>query len=180
MIDPGSFEEYVAARRDVLVRVAFLLTGDAHTAEDVVQASLARVWPRWSRLAREGDVDAYVRRTLYTVFVTAARRRRWREVIGEPGNAAASRNVMSDASTHVEDRLTLDGIVRTLPPRQRAVIVLRYYLDLSEADTAATLGCAVGTVKSQHAKAMRHLRTLIEPHQEYRRERKADNHATGR
>jgi DNA-directed RNA polymerase specialized sigma24 family protein len=76
----------------------------------------------------------------------------------------------------VEDRLTLDGFVRAQPPRQRAVIVMRYYLDLSEADTAAALGCVVGTVKSQSTKAMRRLRTLIEPHQEYRRERRPAGH----
>jgi DNA-directed RNA polymerase specialized sigma24 family protein len=95
---PESFEQYVAARRDTLVRIAFLLTGDAHAAEDVVQVTLVRLWPRWRRLAPDGDVDAYVRRTLYTVFVSAARRRRWREVLTDPGEAASARAAVDDIS----------------------------------------------------------------------------------
>jgi RNA polymerase sigma-70 factor (sigma-E family) len=159
--DLESFEQYALARREGLVRAAFLLTGDVHAAQDIVQATLVRIWPRWRGLERDRNIDAYVHQTLYTVFVTAERRRRWREVLTDPGSAVFAHRRDDDGSVSVVESLALEQFIQALPPRQRAVVVLRYYLDLSEADTAAALGCAIGTAKSQHSKAMRRLRSLI-------------------
>jgi RNA polymerase sigma-70 factor (sigma-E family) len=158
MADPSGFEEYVAARRDTLVRAAYLLAGDLHQAEDLVQAALIRVWPRWEKINGTADVDAYVRRVLYTVFLTSVRRRRWRELLSDPLDCSGPEPVAADGATGAEARMDLRGSLRTLPPRQRAVLVLRYFLDLPEAETADILGCSVGTVKSQSSKAIKQLR----------------------
>jgi RNA polymerase sigma factor (sigma-70 family) len=114
------------------------------------------VWPRWNRLTRQGDPDAYVRRVLVNVFLTAGRRR-WRDELpyaegAEPGGEGA------DAFDAADTRETVHALLPTLPPRQRAVLVLRFYADLTEAATAELLGCSVGTVKSQAAKGLRRLR----------------------
>jgi RNA polymerase sigma-70 factor (sigma-E family) len=157
LTSPSGFEDYVTARRDQLVRTAYLLTGDAHQAEDLVQTALIRVWPRWQRISEVENVDAYVRRTLFTVFVTSIRRRRWRELTTDPHDASWSVPTADDI-VRAEHRVDLRGFLGGLAPRQRAVIVLRYYLDLSEAEAASILGCSVGTVKSQSAKALKRLR----------------------
>ena len=157
------FAEFVALRRDTWVRAACLLTGDMHTAEDLVQTALIRVWPRWKRVSARGDADAYVRTVLTNVFLTSVRKRRWREVTTDPHDAGLLNQVPGTAapSDEVDERLRLVHVLAGLAPRQRAVIVLRYYLDLSEAETATTLGCSVGTVKSQAAKGAAKLRNSI-------------------
>ena len=160
MSEQNGFAEFVAPRRDSWVRAACLLTGDPHTAEDLVQTALVRVWPRWRRISARGNADAYVRTVLMNVFLTSVRKRRWREVIADPGDAAVlDRHPATPASDDAVDlRLHLRHLLAGLAPGQRAVLVLRYYLDLSEAETAATLGCSVGTVKSQAARGTARLR----------------------
>lgn len=160
MSEEIGFTEFVASRRDAWVRAACLLTGDPHTAEDLVQTALVRVWPRWRRISALGNPDAYVRAVLMNVFLTSLRRRRWREVIADPGDAEflTSERSTQAAGDAVDLRLQLRHLLAGLSPRQRAVVVLRYYLDLSEEETATTLGCSVGTVKSQASRATARLR----------------------
>lgn len=164
MSEQIDFAEFVALRRDTWVRAACLLTGDPHTAEDLVQTALIRVWTRWERVTAQGDPDAYIRKALMNVFLTSLRRRRWREITADPYTMRVSDQHVTDPAPGdgIEQRVDLRQLLAGLPPRQRAVLVLRYYLDLSEAETARTLGCSAGTVKSQAAKASAHLRNRIE------------------
>ncbi|MET8410441.1 SigE family RNA polymerase sigma factor [Streptomyces sp. NPDC005195] len=154
-----SFEEFVAARGDRLYRAAWLLTGDAHAAEDLLQTVLARVWPKWSRIARDNP-EAYTRRALVNTHASRWRRR-WRGEIPtqEPPDVTLVRDVFAE----VDLEQSLAGAIRQLPPRQRAVVVLRYFEDLSVEETARLLGCRPGTVKSQAAKALRILRRHLAP-----------------
>ncbi len=148
-----SFAEYVAARGRAWWRAAWLLTGDAALAEDLVQTALAKAWPHFDRVAAQGSrgsYDAYVRRALVTTYSSWRGRRWWGEVpTGDLPDGAAS---VEGADVDVRRALA------RLSPQQRAVVVLRYFEDLSEADTAAALGCSVGTVKTHHARALAALR----------------------
>jgi RNA polymerase sigma-70 factor (sigma-E family) len=146
-----TFEEYVATRGAGLWRSAWLLTGDAQRAEDLVQTSLAKCWRRWDRIAADGSVDGYVRRTLLTTY-TDWRRRKWS---GEVPTAVLPDGWVADPDLAV--RRDVLAALALLPRGQRAVIVLRFYDDLTEAQTAATLGVSVGTVKSQTARALKAL-----------------------
>ena len=151
-----SFEEYVAARGDALWRMARLLTGDSHLAEDLVQSALVKAWPRWERVGPDG-FEPYVRRILVTTY-TAWWRRRWN---GEhPTGDLPEWSTGDEAEAVVRRRDLLDAMAR-LPRGQRAVVVLRWFEDLSEAQTAEVLGCGVGTVKSQGARAMASLRAAL-------------------
>ena len=150
--DAPSFEEYVAARGRALWRSAWLLTGDEHKAEDLVQAALVTCWRRWDRIARDGAVDGYVRRVLVTTY-TDWWRRRW---TGEVPTDALP-EVVADRDL-VEVRHDVLAALAKLPRGQRAVVVLRFYDDLTEAQTAEALGVSVGTVKSQTSRALRALR----------------------
>ncbi|MEV0090283.1 SigE family RNA polymerase sigma factor [Streptomyces sp. NPDC050738] len=157
MTSGGDFEEFVAARGPRLLRTAWLLTGDAHLAEDLLQTALAKVWPKWSRIARDHP-EAYVRKVLVTTH-TSWWRRHWRGEV--PTGELPERSGAADPYADVDLEQSLAAAVRTLPVRQRAVIVLRYFEDLSVEETAATLGCAPGTVKSQASKALRTLRAAL-------------------
>jgi len=157
MGEPPGFAEYVAGQRTALVRVAYLLTGDIHSAEDLVQTALVRVWPRWSRVVQGTNADAYVRKTMVSAFLTS-RRRRWHGEVAAEGIDAAD---PADPFAGLDEADRMMRYLGCLPPRQRAVVVLRYYADLSEPDVAGLLGCAVGTVKSQSAKALGKLRDLM-------------------
>lgn len=149
-----SFEEYVAARGPALWRSAWLLTGDAHRAEDLVQATLLKCWSRWLRLStRDGSIDAYVRRVLVTTY-TDWWRRRW---TGEVPTEELPERSWTDEGLAAERRDVLAALAR-LPRAQRAVVVLRYYDDLTEAQTADALGVSVGTVKSHTSRALKALR----------------------
>jgi RNA polymerase sigma-70 factor (sigma-E family) len=145
-----SFEEFVAARRAALLRTAYLLSGSAEDAEDLVQVALINAVPKWGRIA--DNPEPYVRKILARESANRWRSRRWREVRTDvvperPGSAVA-----------VDDRLALQSALAALAPRQRAVIVLRYYEDLTERETADALGISVGTVKSQARDALARLR----------------------
>ncbi|MFC6042836.1 SigE family RNA polymerase sigma factor [Nocardioides hankookensis] len=149
----GSFDDFVAARGDALWRSAWLLTGDAHLAEDLVQTALAKSYGRWDRIADAGGFEAYVRRALFTTYVSWWRRR-WN---GERATAD-----LPETPTTAPDlalRRDLLAALTTLSRGQRAVVVLRYVEDLTERETAAVLGCSVGTVKSQAARAIAALRS---------------------
>jgi RNA polymerase sigma-70 factor (sigma-E family) len=151
--DEAGFEEFVLARRPALLRTAYLLTGSHQDAEDLVQTVLVKVVPRWKRIADRPE--PYVRQVLARESVSRWRSRRWREqhVDAVPERAAAG----DDAA----GRLALRQALMALAPRQRAVIVLRYYEDLTEQQTADQLGIAVGTVKSQARDALARLRELV-------------------
>jgi RNA polymerase sigma-70 factor (sigma-E family) len=144
------FEAFVAARYAALLRTAYLLTGHHQDAEDLLQQTLVKAVAAWKRI--DGDPEPYVRTILVRQNVSRWRRRRWREL---------SADVLPEgqvAAEDVENRVALHRALGVLAPRQRAVIVLRYYEDLSEAETAQALGIAVGTVKSQARDALRRLR----------------------
>jgi RNA polymerase sigma-70 factor (sigma-E family) len=152
--EPDGFQEYVVARQGDLLRLARMLTGDWAGAEDLVQVSLERVWPRWNRIVRDGDPDAYVRRVLVNAHLKSGRRR-WR---GEQPFADVPERPDGDPFEAADLRQTVQALLPSLPPRQRVVLVLRYFLDLTEPSVADLLGCSVGTVKSQSAKGLRKLR----------------------
>lgn len=148
MASKPSFDDYVVARERHLLRVAYLLTQDGHLAEDLVQTALTRAWFAWRRI--EGDPDRYVRKILVNTFVSATRRR-WN--VERPTERLPER----PASNH-ESSTDLRRALAALPKRQRAVIVLRYFEDLTEAETARLLDISIGTVKSQTSKALVKLR----------------------
>jgi RNA polymerase sigma-70 factor (sigma-E family) len=151
------FSDYVAGQRVRLVRAARLLTaGDEAAAEDLVQTTLTRLYVHWSRVSRADDPVAYGYRSLTNAF------------LDERGRAHRRREILSDTTPEVvgtapdlETRhLVLDALGR-LAPRQRAVVVLRHFLQYDVTATAEVLGCAEGTVKSQNAKALAHLREML-------------------
>ena len=148
---PG-FAEFVAARSPALLRTAYLLTGDWAAGEDLLQATLEQCWRRWSRLT--GNPEAYVRQAMLRTFLSW-RRRRW---TGEVPTLELPDVRVDDATSAVDDRDQVWPALLRLPRRQRAVVVLRYFDDLSEAETAHALGISVGTVKSQASKALASLR----------------------
>lgn len=149
MQDEAEFDSFVIARSRALLRTAYLLVHDEALAEDLLQASLAKAWFAWRRI--EGDPEAYVRRILVTTSASWWRRQWTRET----PTAGVLEWVAGPGTPDWQD--LWDAIGR-LPPRQRAVIVLRYLEDRTEAETATLLGCSVGTVKSQCAKALAKLR----------------------
>ncbi|MGN6610563.1 MAG: SigE family RNA polymerase sigma factor [Angustibacter sp.] len=148
----GGFEGYVAARGDALHRTAYLLTHDHALAEDLVQTALAKAWGAWSRI--DGDPDPYVRKVMVNTFATWWRRR-WN---GEHPTEHLPERSSPDHGDDVATRSGLVDALAGLPRRMRAVVVLRYFEDLTEAQTADVLGISVGTVKSQTSKALAQLR----------------------
>ncbi|GGM22649.1 DNA-directed RNA polymerase sigma-70 factor [Streptomyces fumigatiscleroticus] len=155
-----SFEEFVTQRGPRLLRVAWLLTGDAHLAEDLMQTVLAKVWPRWHRIAAENP-EAYVRKALVNTHVSWWQRH-WRGEIPHDHARLPERAVdAADPFAAVDLERSLSLVVRRLPPRQRAVVVLRYFEQLSVEETAHVMGCRPGTVKSQAAKALATLRAQL-------------------
>ncbi|MFY1635374.1 SigE family RNA polymerase sigma factor [Solwaraspora sp. WMMB335] len=151
------FTAFVADRGTALLRVAYALTGDRHAAEDLTQTALAKAYARWDRI--RGDAEPYVRRILYHEQVS---RWRWRSRRPEVPVATPPDRRAPGADDHdTTVRLMLRDALRMLPPRQRAVLVLRYLEDLSVEQTAAVLGCQAGTVASQTNRALAKLRTLV-------------------
>ncbi len=148
----ADFEEFVVARRGALLRTAYLLTGNHHDAEDLVQSALIKVVPKWARI--RDRPEPYVRQVLARESVNRWRGRRWREVTTEVVPEA-----MHHPSADSADRIALLEDLRRLSPRQRAVLVLRYFDDLTEADTAEALGISVGTVKSHARDALARMRS---------------------
>ncbi|MEV6816552.1 SigE family RNA polymerase sigma factor [Micromonospora sp. NPDC051296] len=150
-----SFRAYVAGRIAALSRAAWLLTGDRHQAEDLVQLTLVRVARHWERVCAAGDPEPYVRRTMYSQHVSLWRRR-WR---GVDLHADPPEQTMPDGTAGVARALVVRAALARLAPRQRAVLVLRFFEDLTEVEAAAALNCSVSTVKSQTRDALARLRT---------------------
>ena len=152
MPEADDFAEFVAARSGALLRTAYLLTGDHHEAEDLVQTALIKVVPRWGRLR---EPEPYVRRVLVNESISRWRRRRWRET------SVPEVHDRTITGHDVEEQLVLRQALARLAPKQRAVVVLRYFDDLTEAQTAGVLGISLGTVKSQSRDALARLRELV-------------------
>jgi RNA polymerase sigma factor (sigma-70 family) len=181
--DGPTFDDYVASRGAALLRLAFMLTGDRHLAEDLTQDVLIRVYGRWSRVSGMAQIDAYVRRSLVDTHVSWRRRRSNREVPhAEPGNIASGLaratgvsgvsglsvgsfgtavSVPDDGDAAAERDRTW-RLLATLPRKQRAVLVLRFYEDLSDPEIAGLLGCTPGPVRSQASRALATLRTNLQ------------------
>ena len=158
-MDPyQGFNEYVVARTAALSRMAYLLTADHHLAEDLLQIGLTRLASRWPEV-RHGSPDAYVRRILVNELISWRRRRTFHERPTDL-HTRPPEVVVGDRTDAVVRRVIVGRALAQLAPRQRAVLVLRFYEDLSEAETAEMLGCAVGTVKSQTHHALARLREL--------------------
>ena len=158
------FADWMAARQGGLARTAYLLTGSQHAAEDLVQATLTKIYLAWDRIADRQHVDAYARRALVNEH-----RSTWRRTSRRPELLLAA------LPDHGHEQTSYDGereavwrFVQSLPPRQRAVIVLRYYEDLSETEIADLLGISAGTVKSQASRALAALRERVPAREEER------------
>ncbi|TCC11500.1 SigE family RNA polymerase sigma factor [Kribbella soli] len=154
------FDDFVRGSATRLLRTAVLLTGDRGAGEDLVQETYEKIYVHWPRI-RTGAPEAYARKTLTNLAAN-----RWRTRRRRPAEVALAENhdePTPDDSEAYAVRQQLLRALQDLPPRQRAAIVLRYYDDLTEAQTAEILGCSVGTVKSQTSRALDRLRLITEP-----------------
>jgi RNA polymerase sigma-70 factor (sigma-E family) len=154
----GQFREFVSARMPALRRVAYLLCGNTHTADDLVSIAIGKLFRSWSRVSRLEHPDAYVRKMLVNAWLDE-RRRPWRRervtaTVPEPP---------PDPGPDVAQRLRVVELLAQLPPRRRAVLVLRFLDDLSVEQTAEALGCSTGTVKTQTHRGLADLRELLDP-----------------
>lgn len=157
------FTEWMTARQGVLFRTAYLVAGDRQTAEDLVQTAAAKLYLAWDRVSERGNVDAYMRRIIINENNSLWRRpwkKRERVVVDVPESGYVDARTDPEQADPVETA-ALWSAVQALPPRQRAVIVLRYYQDLSEAEIADSLQISPGTVKSQASRAMSTLRERV-------------------
>jgi RNA polymerase sigma-70 factor (sigma-E family) len=154
----AQFSEFVRYRTPALLRTAFLLTGDRHLAEDLVQDALARTHRAARRLGDDGHFEAYTRTAMYHLHVSRWRRRRFTETL--PGELADRVHPDGDHADRTDLKLALHEALGRLTRRQRAVLVLRYFEDRSEAEAAQLLSCSVGTIKSQTSKALARLRQI--------------------
>jgi RNA polymerase sigma-70 factor (sigma-E family) len=159
MRDEAAFVEFAAAARGRLRRTAYLLCGDWDQASDHVQEGLIRVYVAWPRLTRTGGEHGYARKAVVSAFLDHARRRSSTEITADPNPDLPSGQ---DVSESVSARAALMAALARLPMRQRACVVLRYFEDLTVADTATALGCSEGTVKSQTSRALVSLRAMFE------------------
>jgi RNA polymerase sigma-70 factor (sigma-E family) len=164
----AEFERFVDDHTDALLHTGYLIVWDLAEAEDLVQETLLRVARRWRRVRGMDHPAAYARRILVNLAIDDDARRSRRRGELEPPDGAALGARPDAASVHafgtLDARAELLGALALLPPRQRAVLVLRYFEDLSEAETAQTLGCSLGTVKSTASRGLARLREgLVEP-----------------
>jgi RNA polymerase sigma-70 factor (sigma-E family) len=155
-----SYCDYVVARRPALIREAYLLVGDVHLAEDLVQTALAKAYVAWHRVAASHAPDAYVRGILINTNISRRRRRRVSEVLTAMPTDQPTDQVQAPGLA-VESAVVIQALM-ALPQRQRAAIVLRFWDDLPESAVAELMGCSVGTVRTHTARAMARLRTLPE------------------
>ncbi|MEV0713443.1 SigE family RNA polymerase sigma factor [Asanoa sp. NPDC050611] len=161
------YATFVRARSHALLRSAYLLTGDQHLAEDLVQEALARTHRSWSRLHETGNAEAYARRVMYHLQVSVWRRRKVAEMLPGDLPEQTARGGHDDPDA-IAWRMTLERALGSLSKRQRAVVVLRYFEDHTEAEAADMLGVSVSTVKTQTARALEHLRKLVPDLKEFR------------
>ena len=152
----AAFTAFVQARGTALARTAYLIVGDEHRAEDVLQTALAETYLRWHKLREPSAAEAYVRKAIITANAAWWRRRS----SAETPRDVLPENALHDRANEIVERHVVIDLLRQLSPRQRAVVVLRYFDDLSEAETAATLGCSVGAVKQHTTRALERLRVL--------------------
>jgi RNA polymerase sigma-70 factor (sigma-E family) len=155
VVEPPSFEQYVAARGAGLLRFANLLTGDPHRAEDLVQDALAKACLRWQTIGQISDPDVYLRRMLINGSHSWWRRRTNREL---PVEGTTDWAVVGDFATETAERDEMWRLIAGLPHRQRAVLVLRYYEDLDDATIGEILSCTPGTVRTHAMRALNALR----------------------
>jgi RNA polymerase sigma-70 factor (sigma-E family) len=153
----SAFSELVAARSPALLGTAYLVVGDHQLAQDLLQEALVKAYVAWPRLRDPAKAEAYVRRTMVTTAISWRRRRSFHERPVDRVPEARD----ADETERLATQDMLWEQVRSLPPRQRAALVLRYYEELSEAETAELLGCSVGTVKSQVSAALGKLRERV-------------------
>jgi RNA polymerase sigma-70 factor (sigma-E family) len=158
------FCDFVESRSGALFRLAYLLLGDHQLAQDLVQEALARVYVAWPRLRDVANAEAYTRRAITTTAISWRRRRSFHERPTDVLREVPAHDPVMDLVVHQ----ALWEHVLNLPPRQRAAIVLRHYLDLSEAQTAEAMGCSVGAVKSSTSTGLRRLRERMGPDLELR------------
>lgn len=160
--EPAGFREFVVARSPALLRTAWMLTGDQAAAEDLLQTALVRTWPHWHRIA-DGQPDAYVRKVMVRVNASW-RARRWNRETPTPDadlHHQARHAPGGSEPARLDDQLILRKALMTLPVRQRQVVVLRFFDDLSVEAVADVMGCSTGTVKSQSAKGLSKLREAL-------------------
>ncbi|HIW61608.1 MAG TPA: SigE family RNA polymerase sigma factor [Candidatus Stackebrandtia excrementipullorum] len=153
----SEFEEFAMAATPSLLRSAYLLTGDQQLAEDLVQSALARTHRYWRNITTSGNATAYTRKVMYHLQVSRWRRRRVTEQLRDRPIELS----VPDRSADIDMKLSLRSALATLTPRQRAVVVLRYFEDRSVAETATLLGCSEGSIKSQTFRALNKLRDAL-------------------
>lgn len=153
-----TYEDFVNARLSALARYAVILTGDRHTAEDLVQETMVRAQLRWKKISRTDVPERYVKRMMANLYVDWRRAPWWKRVLlrGEPDEAVP---VSVDIAEGAADRNMIWTALAGLPRQQRAALVLRYYEDLPDAEIAEALGCTVGTVRAHVSRALSTLRT---------------------
>jgi len=156
------FRDFMHARWPAMVRLAYALTGDQGHAEDVAQTAFARAYASWPKVRRSGNPEAYVRRIVINENLNRFRKHRVVERLTGTLPGALAGSGAADATRQYDDRSALVAALQRLGPRQRAVIVLRYWMDLTEAEIAAALDCSTGTVKSQASRALATLRQSAE------------------
>ncbi|MET7420116.1 SigE family RNA polymerase sigma factor [Dactylosporangium sp. NPDC005555] len=166
----ADYTTYVAARLPALHRAAYLLCGgDKDRADDVVQVTITKLYRSWKRASRADNVDAYVHRMLVRTYIDEKRRlwsRVWLLPPGDDASAGAGAEGAAEPYTTIDDRGVVVAALRKLPPRQRAVLVLRFLLDRPVEEVAEILGCSVGTVKSQTSRGLAALRAMLPDHPE--------------
>ncbi|MDG6109544.1 SigE family RNA polymerase sigma factor [Dactylosporangium aurantiacum] len=164
MSQDDEFREFVTVRMDRWRRTAFLLSRDWHAADDLVSIMVGKLYWHWAKVSRAGNPEAFAQRVLTRTWLDERRRPWSRERasarLPEPSGSWASLGSSHSPQARVDDRAQLDELLGSLGPRQRAVLVLRFYLNHSVEETADLLGISVGTVKSQSARALEALRQL--------------------
>ena len=158
--DPAAFAEFVAARSPALHRAAYLMVGERQLAQDLLQEALTKTYVAWPRLRDPSKAEAYTRKAITTTAISWYRRKSWH---GEPPTETLPDKVGVGHDDAVTQREWLWTALQELPARQRAAIVLRFYEDLTEAQTADAMDCAVGTVKSQVSAGLARLRDRLGP-----------------
>ncbi|MFK0153621.1 SigE family RNA polymerase sigma factor [Streptomyces sp. NPDC090493] len=155
------FQSFMVGRWPRLMRTAFLLTGEQHAAEDLVQSTLEQVFAAWRKVGAADDPEAYVRRVMINAHARR-HRRKLKEFLAPKDDSGLVREVpdTGDRIAQADDRSALLGALAQLPPRQREAVVLRYWEDLTETQAAQAMGCSVGTVKSNAAKGIAKLRAI--------------------
>jgi RNA polymerase sigma-70 factor (sigma-E family) len=154
----AEFSEFAHSRWPALVRLGYGLTSDRGLAEDLAQTALASAYASWSKVRRAEDPDAYLRKILINAYRSGRRKRR----VTEDLRPAAPEVAIADPAGRRDDHAAVLAALAELPPKQREVVLLRYWLDLTEVQAAASLGCSIGNVKSQSARALAKLRVSAE------------------